>query len=85
MKRIIIDTDPGIDDAAAIFFALSRSELQVEILTSVFGNVEIEQCTRNALNLLEISGRADIPVYEGARHPLMRPPNYAKHIHGNDG
>ncbi|MEX2555423.1 MAG: nucleoside hydrolase [Actinomycetota bacterium] len=84
-KRVIIDTDPGIDDAAAIFLALSSELLQVEALTTVFGNVELEQCTRNALTILELAGREDIPVYQGAARPMSREPHYAKHIHGDDG
>jgi inosine-uridine nucleoside N-ribohydrolase len=86
MKRVIIDTDPGIDDTAAIFFALSSGELEVEMLTTVFGNVEVEQCTRNALTILEVAGRPDIPVYQGAPRPLNGDtPRYAKNIHGTNG
>lgn len=84
-KRVIIDTDPGIDDAAAIFLALRSSELRVDALTTVYGNVELEQCTRNALAILELAGRNDVPVYAGAAAPLKREPRYAKHIHGDNG
>ncbi len=85
MKRVIIDTDPGIDDTAAIFCALTSGALQVEALTTVFGNVEVEQTTRNALILLEVAGRSDIPVYQGTARPLIREPNFAKFIHGENG
>ncbi len=85
MKRVIIDTDPGIDDTAAIFFALTSGVLQVEAITTVFGNVEVEQTTRNALTLLEVAGRTDIPVYPGTSRPLTREPNFAKFIHGENG
>ncbi len=85
VRRVIIDTDPGIDDTAAIFFALTSGTLQIEALTTVFGNVEVEQCTRNALKILEIAGRADIPVHPGTDRPLLREPNYAKFIHGDNG
>ncbi|MCL4458531.1 MAG: nucleoside hydrolase [Chloroflexi bacterium] len=85
MKRVIIDTDPGIDDTAAIFFALSSGQLQVEALTTVYGNVEIEQCSRNALKVLEVAGRSDIPVYQGAARPLLKEPRYGKRVHGDDG
>jgi inosine-uridine nucleoside N-ribohydrolase len=86
MKRVIIDTDPGIDDTAAIFFALSSGALEVEMLTTVFGNVEVEQGTRNALTILEVAGRPDIPVYQGAGRPLNGDtPRYAKNIHGSNG
>ena len=71
MKRVIIDTDPGIDDTAAIFLALASPELHVEALTTVYGNGTIADCTRNALIILETAGRSDIPVYQGAGKPLM--------------
>src|SRR3989442_2304199 len=83
--RVIIDTDPGIDDAAAILFALHSPVLQVEAITTVFGNVEVEQCTRNALTILEVAGRAGIPVHQGSARPLTQEPNYAKYIHGDNG
>lgn len=84
-KRVIIDTDPGVDDAAAILFALGSPELAVEALTTVFGNVDVEQTTRNALTILEVAGRTDIPVLQGAAKPLMREPHYAALVHGQDG
>src|SRR3989442_10701715 len=83
--RVIIDTDPGIDDAAAILFALHSPILQVQAITTVFGNVEVEQCTRNALTILEVAGRTGIPVHQGSARPLTREPNYAKYIHGDNG
>ncbi|MGH2405084.1 MAG: nucleoside hydrolase [bacterium] len=85
MQRVIIDTDPGIDDTAAIFFALGSGAVKVEALTTVFGNAEVEQCTRNALMVLEVAGRTDIPVHPGAARPLVRDPTYAKMIHGDNG
>lgn len=85
MKHIIIDTDPGDDDAAAILFCLGSGVVQVEALTVVAGNVEVEKCARNALMVLEAAGRLDIPVYVGAGKPLVRAPRFAKWIHGEDG
>ncbi|MCC6174244.1 MAG: nucleoside hydrolase [Chloroflexi bacterium] len=85
MKRVIIDTDPGIDDTAAIFFALTSGALQVEMLTTVFGNTGLENATRNALRILEAAGREDIPVYRGAARPLLREPQIGSSIHGDDG
>ncbi len=85
MQRVIIDTDPGIDDTAAIFLALGSGEVTVEALTTVFGNTEVEHCTRNALKILEVAGRTDIPVHPGAARPLARDPTYGKMIHGNNG
>ncbi|MCA0453760.1 MAG: nucleoside hydrolase [Chloroflexi bacterium] len=85
-QKIIIDTDPGIDDSMAIFFALNSPELEVIGLTAVFGNVHVDLAVTNALRLLEIAGRTDIPVAEGAANPLAgtytNPPTF---IHGDDG
>ena len=75
MKRVIIDTDPGIDDAAAIFLALASPELEVVALTTTFGNASVEACTANARRVLALAGRSDIPVFMGAGKPLLRPAN----------
>jgi inosine-uridine nucleoside N-ribohydrolase len=84
--RVIVDTDPGLDDTAAILFTLACPDLvAVEMLTTVFGNTGIEDCTRNALTILDVAGRTDIPVYQGAVRPLLREPRYAPHIHSQDG
>ena len=85
-KRVIIDTDPGVDDCAAILLALASPELQVEALTAVYGNGSMDQCADNARRILAAAGRSDIPVYPGATRPLLRPPNegWASHIHGGD-
>lgn len=85
MERLIIDTDPGIDDAAAIFFALASPEVQVDLVTTVFGNVAVEQSTVNAQRLLALASRRDIPVRMGAGRPLHGAPKFAKRIHGDDG
>ncbi len=68
--RIIIDTDPGVDDAMAIFFALNSPEIEVIGLTTTFGNGHTDLTTINALRLLEIAGRTDIPVAQGAPQPI---------------
>ena len=85
-QRVIIDTDPGIDDAAAILLALASPELSVEALTTVYGNGPVETCTDNAFRILHAAGRLDIPVFQGAGKPLLRPPNegWASLIHGHD-
>ena len=86
MKRVIIDTDPGIDDTAAILLALNSPELHIEALTTVFGNVSVDQCTTNALHILEAASREDVPVYRGAGRPFgMGEPAFAQYIHGRDG
>ena len=86
MKRVIIDTDPGIDDAAAILMTLGSPELNVEALTTVFGNTPVENCTVNALRILEAANRPDIPVFKGASRPYnCAEPAFAATIHGIDG
>jgi len=87
MQRIIIDTDPGVDDSMAILLALASPELHVEALTTVFGNGGVEQTTQNALTVLEIAGREDdIPVAAGAHRPLLRPYRGQGYlVHGRNG
>ena len=85
-RKIIIDTDPGVDDAMAIFFALRSPELDVIGLTTIFGNVRTDLATTNALRLLEIAGRTDIPVAKGADNPLAAPfEGPVPFVHGDDG
>ena len=85
MPRIVVDTDPGIDDALALFFALAAPEVQLEAVTTVSGNVSVDLTTRNALALLELAGRGAIPVARGADRPLIRPAVYADYVHGRNG
>lgn len=83
--KMIIDTDPGIDDAMAIFYAALDPKIQLLGLTSVFGNVHVEMATRNALRLAEIA-KLDIPVAQGAATPFAAPPvTPPAHIHGAEG
>jgi len=85
-ERVVIDTDPGIDDAIAIFLALGAAELDVAGLTTVFGNCTVDVATRNALALLEVAGWADVPVAKGAAAPVATEYLGAiPHIHGEDG
>ena len=84
-RRIILDTDPGIDDAMAIFLALRSPELKVEAITPVSGNVPLDLTLPNALRLVEIAGRTDIPVAAGASVPLVRRLVTATHAHGENG
>ena len=84
--RVIIDTDPGIDDAQAILFALFCGEFEIDALTTVFGNVSAKTAAANVLRLLEMSGRPEIPVYLGAVEPLVRRRlHYAPEVHGKRG
>jgi inosine-uridine nucleoside N-ribohydrolase len=85
MFRIILDTDPGIDDALALFFALASPEVQLEAITTVGGNVNVNHTTHNALALLELAGRTDIPVARGSNLPIVRQPVYADDVHGDNG
>lgn len=85
-KKIIIDTDPGVDDAMAIFYAARDPGIDLLGLTTVFGNVPIEKATRNALRLCDLAG-LDIPVAEGAGKPSVLPPFacLGAAIHGEEG
>ena len=85
MKRIILDTDPGVDDALALLLAFSSSEIEVEAVTTVDGNVDVEKETRNARQLLEFLGRDDVPVARGANHPMLRTMEHAESYHGKTG
>ncbi len=85
MPRILIDTDPGIDDAMALLFALASPRVQIEAVTTVSGNVPIEMTTRNALALLELAGRSEVPVARGADRPLLRDAVHAAFVHGSNG
>jgi inosine-uridine nucleoside N-ribohydrolase len=84
-RRVIIDTDPGIDDAMAILLALNSPELKVEALTVVAGNVEASQGLENALKLASLAGRCDLPVAGGAQHPLNQKLITAQYWHGKNG
>ncbi|MCB1247084.1 MAG: nucleoside hydrolase [Acidimicrobiia bacterium] len=84
-RRIIIDTDPGQDDALAIFLALASPEVEVESVVTVAGNVPQPLVTTNALRLLELADRTDVPVYRGADLPLIRRQYTAEYVHGDTG
>ena len=84
-RRLIIDTDPGIDDAVAIIMALASPELHVEGIVAVAGNMALGITEANARAICELSGRLDIPVYAGCARPMTRPPITAEHFHGETG
>ena len=84
-RPIIIDTDPGQDDAIAILMALASSELEVLGITTVAGNVPLPLTTRNALAVCELAGRPDVPVFAGCSRPLLRPLHTAEEVHGPTG
>jgi inosine-uridine nucleoside N-ribohydrolase len=82
---IVIDCDPGHDDAIAILLALASPEVEVRGITTVAGNQTLEKTTRNALKILELAGRTDIPVAAGADRPLVRDLRTAANVHGETG
>ncbi len=85
-RKIIIDTDPGQDDAAAIMLALaSPEEIEILGLCAVAGNVPLKLTSRNIRIVLELCNRSDVPVYEGCERPLVCPPITAEHVHGSTG
>ena len=83
--RVIIDTDPGVDDAFALLLAMRSPELKIEGITAVAGNVPLDLGLPNALRMVEIAGRADIPVAPGAKSPLLRRLVTAVYAHGDNG
>ncbi|QQQ75340.1 nucleoside hydrolase [Saccharothrix sp. 6-C] len=82
---LIIDTDPGVDDAFALALAAASPEVDLIGVTTVFGNVSLENTTRNALRLLALLGRDDVPVGVGASRPLVHPHPHLSSAHGADG
>ena len=83
--RLIIDTDPGVDDALALLLAMRSPELKIEAITAVAGNVPLDLTLPNALRMVEIAGRTEIPVAAGARAPLVRRLVTAAYAHGENG
>lgn len=84
-KRIVLDTDPGIDDSLAILLALASPELQLEAVTVTTGNCTTAQGVINALSVLELAGADHVPVAAGAEVPLIQPPFTAPETHGDTG
>lgn len=84
--RIILDVDTGIDDALAILLAAWHPGIALDAVTTVYGNIDVDQATRNTLDLLDLAGRSDVPVARGASRALTRPYlRKAAHIHGENG
>ena len=81
--RVIVDCDPGHDDALAIMLACAHTELVA--VTTVGGNVGLDRTTKNALQILDLLGRSDVPVHSGADRPLVNEPHEATNIHGESG
>lgn len=85
MKQIVIDCDPGVDDAAAIMMAYAHPGIAIKAITTVSGNVSVSQTTVNALKVLDIINARSIPVFAGASSPLIGSSNDASFFHGLDG
>jgi purine nucleosidase len=84
-KRIIIDTDPGVDDAFTFLLALASPEIKLEALTTTQGNVTVEKATRNALSILELGHASLVPVAQGSVLPLIQPLRASASVHGETG
>jgi len=84
-QSLIIDCDPGVDDAVALFLAFAAPELELLAVTTVGGNVAGARTQRNARMVRQIAGREGVPVYIGAERPLKRPPSGAGAFHGDEG
>ena len=82
---VLLDCDPGHDDAIAILLALGSDELELRGVTTVAGNQTLEKTTANAIRVLELAGRGEIPVAAGAWRPLVREPKVAADVHGETG
>lgn len=82
---LLIDTDPGVDDALALLMAFADERHQVVGLTVAAGNVGLRHTVANALKLCEVAGRADVPVFPGCDRPLVHPAADAAYVHGQDG
>ena len=83
---LVIDTDPGVDDAFALALAAASPEVDLRAVTTTFGNVDLERTTENAPRVLGLVGRADVPIGRGAERPLIHPsPGDAGDVHGDDG
>jgi len=86
VHKVILDTDPGIDDAMAIAYALAHPEIELMALTTVFGNVSVDKSTRNAQYILNVFGARSVSVAKGAGVPIVQTPlPHAEFVHGDDG
>ncbi|WP_017892553.1 nucleoside hydrolase [Serratia sp. S4] len=85
MEKIIIDCDPGVDDAIAILLAIANPNLKLMGVTTVAGNIGIDKTFTNAMKVIALSGRIDIPVFKGAYRPIMFPTGSITNVHGENG
>src|SRR5258707_2925315 len=82
---IILDCDPGHDDAVALLLAIASQDVELIGVTTVAGNQTVDKTTNNALRILGLAGRSDTPVYRGANRPFIRAQDVAAHVHGESG
>lgn len=85
MIRVVLDVDTGIDDAQALLFALRSPEIRIEGITTVSGNIDVAQASKNTLKILDLAGVTNLQVARGASEPLTRLPHHVPSIHGSDG
>ena len=83
--KVILDTDPGIDDALAFILLKAMPEISLQAITTTHGNTTVQKCTENALKLVELLGMENIPVAEGAHEPLVKTLSVAEETHGDTG
>ena len=83
--KVILDTDPGIDDALAILLLAASPEVSLEAITVTHGNTSVDKCARNALQLIELAGIVGVPVARGASEPLVKTLSVAEETHGDGG
>lgn len=89
MQKVILDVDTGIDDALAILYTIGEEHADLMGITTTYGNIDMNQATKNTLNVLDLAGRTDIPVYKGATHSLLskeyKRREVTTQIHGKNG
>lgn len=85
MIRVLLDVDTGIDDAQALLFAIRSPEIRIEGITTVYGNIDVAQASKNTLKILDLAGAPNLQVARGASQPLTRVPHHVPSIHGSDG
>ena len=83
--RIILDTDPGIDDALAILLLAASPEISIEAITVTHGNTTVDKCAKNALQIAELCNLVTVPIARGASEPLVKSLSVAEETHGDGG
>jgi purine nucleosidase len=85
LNRVVLDVDTGIDDAQALLFALRSPKISIEGITTVCGNIDVDQASENTLKILDLAKVTDLQVARGASRPLTRLPHHVPLIHGSKG